>query len=58
MAAYYVHTTTKDSEYRYDFEIKGQRLIFLNSVNLLTIQTPLSCIDGVFIFSIVIAYEM
>ena len=34
------------SEYGYDLEIKGQSQIFLKTVKLLIIQTPLWCIDG------------
>ena len=34
------------SEYGYDLEIKGQSQIFLKTVTLLVIQTPLWCIDG------------
>ena len=34
------------SEYGYDLEIMGQSQIFLKTVTLLIIQTPLWCIDG------------
>ena len=46
MIAYYVSITRKISEYGYDLEIKGQGQIFLKTVTLLIIQTPLWCIDG------------
>ena len=46
MIAYHVKITTKISEYGYDLEIKGQCKIFLKTVTMLIIQTPLWCIDG------------
>ena len=51
--------TTKVSEYGYDLEIKGQSQIFLKSVTLLIIQTPLSCIDEVCLhLAQIIAYNV
>ena len=46
MIAYHLKITTKISEYGYELEIKGQGQIFLKTVTLLIIQTPLWCIDG------------
>ena len=34
------------SEYGFDLEIKGQSQIFLKTVTLLIVQTPLRCING------------
>ena len=48
--------TTKVSEYGYDLEINFK--YFFKSVTLLIIQTPLSCIDEVFILSTIIAYNV
>ena len=46
MIAYHVKITTNISECEYDLEITGQGQIFLKTVKLLIIQTPLWCIDG------------
>ena len=51
MIAYHVFITRKISEYGYDLEIKGQSQVFLKTVTLLIIQTPLWCIDGMCSYS-------
>ena len=57
MFAYHVYITTKVSEYGFDLEIKGQSQIFLKTVTLLIVQTPLWCIHGMG-FSTTIAYDV
>ena len=45
MIVYHGLITTRVSEYGYDLETKGQSQIFLKTVKLPIIQTPLWCID-------------
>ena len=46
MIGYHVWITTKVSEYGFDLKIKGQTQIFLKTVTLLKVQTPLWYIHG------------